>query len=229
MKNVPSNLSNLKSKVDKLDIDKLVPAPVDLSKLSDVVKNDVVKKDVYNAKIKNIEDKILDIINLVINASLNATINEVKGEIPSITNLATTAVVTIVENKIPNFSNLVKKIDYNTKLMEIEKKITDHDQYKYITTPEFNKLTAENFAARLKQANLAGKTDITNSVNNADFDNKLLSFDKRINSNKTKHVPVESELNELSKKVEAISTKGLTKDLINGYKIVSKARYFSSE
>ena len=86
MKNVPSNLSNLKSKVDKLDIDKLVPAPVDLSKLSDVVKNDVVKKDVYNAKIKNIEDKILDIINLVINASLNATINEVKGEIPSITN-----------------------------------------------------------------------------------------------------------------------------------------------
>ena len=63
LKNVPSNLSNLKSKVDKLDIDKLVPLPVDLSKLSDVVKNDVVKKDVYNAKIKNIEDKILDITN----------------------------------------------------------------------------------------------------------------------------------------------------------------------
>ena len=136
--------------------------------------------------------------------------------------------LTFVENKIPNFSNLVKKIDYNTKLMEIEKKITDHDQYKYITTPEFNKLTAENFAARLKQANLADKTDITNFVNNADFDNKLLSFDKRINSNKTKHVLVENELNELSKKVEAISTKGLTKDLINEYKILSKARYFSS-
>ena len=31
MKNVPTNLSNLKSKVDKLDVDKLVPAPVDLS------------------------------------------------------------------------------------------------------------------------------------------------------------------------------------------------------
>ena len=51
MKNVPTNLSNLKSKVDKLDIDKLAPAPVDLSKLH-VVKNDVVKKNVYNAKIK---------------------------------------------------------------------------------------------------------------------------------------------------------------------------------
>ena len=55
---VPTNLNNLKSKVDKLDVDKLVPVPVDLSKLSDVVKNDVVKKDVYNAKVKNIEDKI---------------------------------------------------------------------------------------------------------------------------------------------------------------------------
>ena len=38
MKNVPSNLSNMKSKVDKLDVDKLVPVPVDFTKLSDVVK-----------------------------------------------------------------------------------------------------------------------------------------------------------------------------------------------
>ena len=59
MKNVRTNLSYMKSKVDKLDVDKLVPVPVNLSKLSDVVKNDVVKKDIYNAKIKNIEDKIL--------------------------------------------------------------------------------------------------------------------------------------------------------------------------
>ena len=61
MKNVASGLINLKSKVDKLDVDKLVPVPVDLSKVSNVVKIDVVKKDVYNAKIKNIEDKIIDI------------------------------------------------------------------------------------------------------------------------------------------------------------------------
>ena len=52
-----TNLASLKTEVDKLDIDKLVPVPVDLSKLSDVVKNDVVKKDVYNklvAKVDNI-------------------------------------------------------------------------------------------------------------------------------------------------------------------------------
>ena len=39
-----TNLANLKTEVDKLDIDKLVPVPTDLSKLSNVVKNDVVKK-----------------------------------------------------------------------------------------------------------------------------------------------------------------------------------------
>ena len=81
----------MKSKVDKLDVDKLVPVSVDLSKLSDVVKNYVVKKDVYNAKIKSIEDKLPDISNLATNTTLNAKINEVKGEIPSITNLAATA------------------------------------------------------------------------------------------------------------------------------------------
>ena len=57
-----SNLSNLKSRVDKLDVEKLVPVPVDLSKVSDVVKYDVVKKTEYNAKVKYIENRILDII-----------------------------------------------------------------------------------------------------------------------------------------------------------------------
>ena len=44
LENVSSNLKNLKTKVDTLDVDKLIPVPVDLSKLSDVVKIDVVKK-----------------------------------------------------------------------------------------------------------------------------------------------------------------------------------------
>ena len=66
MKHVTTDLSNFKSKVNKLDVDKLVLFPVDLSKLSDVLKNNAVKKDVYNAKIENIEDKILDITNLLL-------------------------------------------------------------------------------------------------------------------------------------------------------------------
>ena len=173
MKNVPNNLNNLKTKVDKFDVEKLVPVPVDLIKLIDVVKNDVVEKDVNNAKIENIEDKIPDITNLTTNTTLNAKINEFKGKILNITNLATntalnvkinevkskapniinlattTTTLAAVENKIPIVSNLVKKTEYNTKISEIKKKITDHDYDKYITTPEFNKLTAENFAGRL--------------------------------------------------------------------------------
>ena len=53
-----TNLANLKTEVDKLYIDKLVPVPVDLSKLSDVVKNDVAEKTVYDklvAKVNNID------------------------------------------------------------------------------------------------------------------------------------------------------------------------------
>ena len=57
------------------------------------------------------------------------------------------------------------KTDYNTKINEIEKKITDHNLDKYITTPEYNKLAAEHFPARLKQPNLASKSDIANFIN----------------------------------------------------------------
>ena len=56
--------------------------------------------------------------------------------------------------------------------MKLKKKITDYNYDKYITTPEFNKLTAEEFAAKLAQANLVTKTD---------FDNKLINLNKTIN------------------------------------------------
>ena len=66
----------------------------------------------------------------------------------------------------------LKKTDYNTAVNEIEKKIIDHDHDKYITIPEFNKLTAENLVARLAQGNLVTKTD---------FDNKLINLNKKRN------------------------------------------------
>ena len=208
LKNAPSHLSNLKSKVDKLDVHKLVPVPIDLSKLSDVVKNDVVKKDVCNAKIKYIEDKIPDINNLATNTTFNAKRNEVKNEILSIINIA--AIVAFNSNineakiNMPHITNLAT----TAALTAIENKIPDHR--KYITTPEFNKLTAENFAARLAQANLASKSNIANFVKKADFDDKL------------------KKINELSDKVKEISTKGFLKDSINKYSIPNRVKYFSS-
>ena len=142
LKNVPTNLSNSRSKVDKLDFDKIVPG---LSKLSDTVKNDVVKKDLYSAYTKDIEDKIPDITNLATKTTLNSEINEVNGEITNITNLDTTSSLTAVENIIPSVSNLVKKIDFNTKNNDTNKKLTDHNHDKYITTPDFITFTAEVF------------------------------------------------------------------------------------
>ena len=70
-----------------------------------------------------------------------------------ISGLATTSALIVVEN------NLVKKTDYNTKISGIEKKITDHNHYKYITTPEFNNLAAGVFDTRLARVNLVTKTD----------------------------------------------------------------------
>ena len=54
---------------------------------------------------------------------------------------------------------LKKQINYNTKITEIEKKLTDHNHDKYITTPEFNTLTADVFNARLVQFSLITETD----------------------------------------------------------------------
>ena len=65
----------------------------------------------------------------------------------------------------------------------MEKKLTDHNHEKYITTPE---CTSEVFDVRLAQANPVTKTD---------FDTKLISLNKKINSNKTKHLLVENKLN----------------------------------
>ena len=116
-----TNLANLKTEVDKLDIDKLIPVSVDLGKLSNVVKNDVVKKTEYDTKIKSIEDKIPDISNLATKNILNTKINEVKNDIPSISNLATTSALTTVENKIHSISNLVKKKNKKTKQIITQK------------------------------------------------------------------------------------------------------------
>ena len=128
---MPTNSNNLRGNVDKLDFS------VDLTKLSNVVKNGVVEKDAYNAKIENIEVKIRH-INLATKFALSAEINDVKGGISSINNLAKTTALnakinqvkgtvlnitkltgvtalTAVENKIPNVSNL-KKNYYNSRI-----------------------------------------------------------------------------------------------------------------
>ena len=121
-----SDLACLKTEVHKLGINKLVPNPDDLSKLSDVVKNDVIKKTVYDklvAKLDNIdtsgfvlktkydtdkselENKIPDVTDFVKEAKLT----ELENKIPDVSSLATKTALTAVENKIPDVSSLVNK------------------------------------------------------------------------------------------------------------------------
>ena len=67
-----------------------------------------------------VKGEIPSITNLAKTSALNAKINKVKGKITSSTNLATTTTaLTAVENKIPNVSNLIKKTDYKTKIWKI--------------------------------------------------------------------------------------------------------------
>ena len=92
-----TNLANLKTEVDKLDIDKLVPIPVDLSKLSDVAKSDVVKKTVYNKLVAKVDN--IDTSDFVLKTNYNTKITELENKIPDISNLATKTALTAIENK----------------------------------------------------------------------------------------------------------------------------------
>ena len=83
--------------VDKLDIDKLVPVPVDLNKLNDVVKNDVVKKDVYDKLVTKVNN--IDTSRFVLKTKYDTDKSK-------------------FENKIPDTSGLVKKTDYNPKSLK---------------------------------------------------------------------------------------------------------------
>ena len=96
-----SDLASLKAEVDKLDIDKLIPVPLDLRKLSDLVKNDVNKKTVYDKLVA--KENNIDTSGFVLKTKYNTDQSE-------------------IENKIPNTSGLVKKLDYTTKITEIENK-----------------------------------------------------------------------------------------------------------
>ena len=134
-----SNLASLKAEVDKINVDKLNTAPVDLSKVSNVVNNDVVKKTAYDklfAKKNNIdtselvlktkhdtdkselEKKILDTSGLDKKLDYNAKITEIESEIPSISGLATSSGLTAVENN----SSLVKNNNNNKKKKKKKRK-----------------------------------------------------------------------------------------------------------
>ena len=79
-------MANLKSEFDKLDVDKLKPIPTDLSKSSDVVKNDIVKKTDYNKLVTKVDS--IDTSGLVKKTDYNTKISETEDKITDTSNLA---------------------------------------------------------------------------------------------------------------------------------------------
>ena len=201
-----SNLGSLKTEVDKLDIDKLMSVPIDLAKLSNVVKNDVVKKIEYDKlvnkvngidntnfvsrtkyekdgsdfedKINKIEKKIPDISNLVKKSALIV----VENKIPDISGLATTSALTAIENKIPDVSTLVKKTDFDSKIAEVESKM-----------PNISSL-ATNSALTTVENKIP---DVTNLITKTDFDAKLKDISDRVAKNKSKDLLLDNELEKI--------------------------------
>ena len=137
-------MASLNTKVDKLDIDKLVSVPVDLSKLSDVVKNDVIKRTEYDklvAKVNIIdasgfvlktkydtdksesENKIPDINGLVKKTDYDVKIWKIKDKTPNATNLGTKTALTTIENKYLMLVVLLKKQIVTLKLQKLKKNL----------------------------------------------------------------------------------------------------------
>ena len=120
-----------------------MPVPVDLSKLSDVVKYDVVKKTVYEKLVAKVDN--IDTTDFVLKTKYNTEKTELEKKIPNVTDfvkkakltelenkipdasiLATKTALTAAKNRIPDVSNLAKKTDYNTKITEIGNKLNNH-------------------------------------------------------------------------------------------------------
>ena len=153
-------------------------------KVNNIDTSGFVLKTKYNTDKTELENKIPDVTYFL----KKVKFTELENKIPDISNLATKSALTTVENKIPDISSHVKKTDYNTKITDIDNKLNNHNHDKYIDTSEFNKLACDVINERLVQANSITKTD---------FDAKLLSLNRKIIQNKTKHVLVENELNKL--------------------------------
>ena len=145
-----TNLSNLKTEADKLDIGKLnLPIPVDLSKLPNVVKNDVIKKTKYNKLVNKVNN--IDTSEFILKTKYNADKVKLQEKTPDISNLATKTALTTVENKIPNINSLATKILVN----KVENKTPDISNLatKAALTIVKNKISDIN--------NLATKTALT--------------------------------------------------------------------
>ena len=184
-----SNLASLKTEVDKLDIDKLTSVPIDLAKLSNVVRNDVIKKTEHDKLVNKVNGT--DNTNLVSRtkyekdgSDFEDKINKIEKKIPDISDLVKKSALTAVENKIPKVTSLVKKSDFDSKITEVKGKV-----------PNISGL-ATNSALTTVENKI---TDVTNLVTKTDFDAKLKDISDRVTKNKSTDLLLDNELKKIKK------------------------------
>ena len=238
------NLASLKTEINKIDADKLKTVPIDLAKLSNVVKNDVVKKTENNKlvtkvdnidaknfvkktkyekdgsdfenKISKINKKKPDVTNVVKKTDFNTKVTEIEGKLPDVSSLVTKSALPVFENKIPDVSSLVKKTDFNTRVTDIEGKIPD-------------------------VSNLVKKTDYTTEITNIKNDYVINAALNAKHKDLVQKTTFKSELKKVDDKVSENSSKLLSyehklkqrKDTINDLEKVDSyfrgKNYFDSD
>ena len=209
-------LAALKTEVDKIDADKLKTVPVDLAKLSNVVKNEVVKKADYNTKVTNIESQIagvtkktvdnladitklkaVDTNNFVLKTKLASDVTTLENKIDT------------VDKKIPDISGLATKTSltyylqtakFNSKVTEVENKIKSADIIDKSANTKANTIRSDltSYATKTDVA-----TDITVIKNDYVTNSSLTS---QLNDLKSQHITdevkkVEDKVNENKKEI----------------------------
>ena len=196
-----TNLAALKTEVDKIDVDKLKTAPVDLAKLTNTVEIDLVKKTDYNTKVTSIEsqipgltkntvDNVADITKLkAIDTSSFALKTKLASDVTTLENKIDTA-----HKKIPDVSGLATKTSltsylqtatFNSKVTEVENKVKSTDIIAKSANTKANTIKSD-LTGYAKKDDVA--TDIT-AIKNDYVTNASLT--SQLNDLKSQHIATE--------------------------------------
>ena len=196
-----TNLAALKTEVDKIDVDKLKTAPVDLAKLTYAVENDLVKKTVYNTKVTSIEGQIARVTKNAIDNLVDITKLKAIDTNSFVLKTKLASDVTTLENKIdtadkeiPDISGLATKTSlnsylqtstFNSKVTEVENKIKDVDIITKSAITKANTIRSD-LTGYAKKAEVA--TDIT-AIKKYYVTNASLT--SQLNDLKSQHIATE--------------------------------------
>ena len=125
-----TNLAALKSEVDKIDVDKLKTAPVDLAKLTNAVENDVVKKTVYDTKVTSTEAQIVGLTKNTVDNLADITKLKAIDTNSFVTRTKFSADTNFLDDKIATKTSLnsyLQTATFNSKVTEVECKIEAAD------------------------------------------------------------------------------------------------------